>query len=264
MRNKTSLSRKAVLLAFGLPVLLIVLLPLCALVASTSPASFLQYIGDELTQKALKLSVISSLISTGLILFFGTPLALLIARSEHGFLNGFLNLTLVIPPAVAGLGLLMLLGQHGVFGGLLGQFGIQIPLTITAVILAQCFVACPYFIKSAAASLAAVPSRLKDAARLEGASGFQIFLHVTFPLVWRGFLAGAAMSWARGLGEFGATLIFAGNLPGRTQTLPLAIISNLGSTDQRALVISVVLLGISFALLLIVQSLGTRAERAAS
>ena len=244
------------LLALGLPVLLLVLLPICALLGSTSPATFLQYLGDELTQQALKLSLISSLISTALIVLFGTPLAVLLSRGHlPRLLSGFLNLTILIPPAVAGLGLLAAFGQHGILAEFLVKSGIRIPMSLTAVVLAQCFVACPYFIKSAAASLSAVPQRLKTMALLEGASTFQIFLYVTLPLVRRGFLAGVAMSWARALGEFGATLIFAGNVPGRTQTLPLAIFGNLAANEQRALVVAVVLLLVSFAFLLITQCL---------
>ncbi len=264
VRNKNSFldggdtfhSKQAVLLAFGLPVLLLVLLPVCALFGSIRPGTLLNYLGDDLTQKALNLSVVSSLISTGLIVLFGTPLAVLMARGQHGkgerFLSGFFNLTIFLPPAVAGLALLLAFGQHG----FLGQSPGKSVSGIAAVILAQCFVACPYYIKSAAASLSAVPSVLKDAASIEGASGFQILLKVTLPLVWRGCLAGASMSWARGLGEFGATLIFAGNIPGRTQTLPLAILGNV--TEQRASVVAVVLLLVSFACLLLVQFLRRR------
>ena len=255
VRNKNSLSQKALLLAFGLPVLLIVLLPIGALLGSASPSTILQYLGDDLTRKALKLSMVSSLIATGLILLFGTPLAFFIARGQQSrsarLLAGFLDLTVIIPPAVAGLGLLLVFGQHGFLGELANGscFG------LVAVVLAQFFVACPYYIKSAAASLSAVPSVLKDAAFLEGASKLQIFIHITWPLAWRGFVAGAALSWARGLGEFGATLIFAGNIPGRTQTMPLAIFSYFSGAEPRALVVAVVLLVLSFGFVAVTQGL---------
>ena len=234
VRNETSLLQKAVLAAFGLPVLLMVFLPICGLVESISPATFFQNLNDSVTLEALKLSGISSAISTGLVVLFGTPLALLIARSGRcGFLRGLVNLSLFVPPAVAGLGLLMVFGGH---------------LSLKAVVLAQFFVAAPYFIRAAAGSLGAVPAGMKEMVLLEGGSGFQIFTNVTLPFIWRGFVAGAAMAWARGLGEFGATLIFAGNLQGKTQTLPLAIFGNFAQAQQQALAVALVLLVMALAL----------------
>ena len=225
-----------------------VFLPICGLVEGISPGTFLQNLTNSVTLDALKLSGISSAISTGLVVVFGTPLALLIARSGRcGFLKGLVNLSLFVPPAVAGLGLLVVFWRFG------------FSFSLKAVVLAQFFVAAPYFIRAAAGSFGAVPAGMKEMVLLEGGSGFQIFTNVTLPVIWRGFVAGTAMAWARGLSEFGATLIFAGNMPGRTQTLPLAIWGNLGSnpvadvskfpqSQQQALVIAVVLLAIALAL----------------
>ena len=234
VRDESSVFQKVVLAVFGLPVLILILLPICGLVERISLGALAQNLSSGVTLEALKLSLISSVISSGLVVLLGTPVAVMIARSgKCSFLKGFVNLSLFVPPAVAGFGFLMVLGAG---------------LGVKAVILAQFFVATPYFIRAAAGSLGAVPGSLKEMVALEGGSGFQIFRHVTLPFVWRGFIGGAVMAWARALSEFGATLIFAGNIPGKTQTLPLAIFSNFEQGQQQALVVALVLLAMALVL----------------
>ena len=228
-------------MVLGLPLLLLLVVPLGVLLASLSPHSLFALLGGPLTSQALRLSLMTSLASTGLVILFGTPLAFLLARKKfrgRGALEGLLQIATLTPPTVVGLGLLLALGA-----------GLR--FTPVAVILAQCFVACPYFIRSAAASLATIDPGLRRVVEFEGAGSWSLFRHVFLPLTWPGFLAGAVLAWARALGEFGATLIFAGNLPGRTQTLPLAIYFNFETGLDRAVVLAALLLLISLLLLVI-------------
>ena len=233
--------------------LLLVLLPLIALGGSVNLQTLAQDFASDSTKQALRLSLTTSLISAGLVVLFGTPLAWLLARGNfkgHGALKGFLQLPLFVPPAVAGLGLLAALGPHGFLNPLLSQFGLEIVRTPVAVVLAQCFVSSPYFIRSAAAGLGGIDPALVKVLTLEGAGRWQYFRHAIAPVAWPAFVAGAAMAWARALGEFGATLIFAGNLPGRTQTMPLAIYFDLESGLSRSVLLAVILLVLSALLLL--------------
>jgi len=162
----------------------------------------------------------------------------------------FIDWPIVLPPAVAGIALLMTLGQGGVIGIWLAKIGIQIPFYARAVIIAQTFVACPYFIKAASVGFHAVSQDLLDAAALDGASPWQRFRRVTLPLATRSLMVGGALTWSRALGEFGATIIFAGNYPGRTQTMPLAVYIGFEIDIHQALTLSAILLVISFCLLL--------------
>jgi molybdate transport system permease protein len=162
---------------------------------------------------------------------------------------------MVLPPAVAGLALLMAFGRRGMLGGALGALGIELPFTAIAVIMAQTFVAAPFFIKAAALGLSGVSYELERAAALDGASPFQTFRLVTLPLSWQGVVGGVALCWARALGEFGATIIFAGNLPGRTQTMPLAVYLGFEIDLTSALTLSVILLAVSFVILIAVRAI---------
>ncbi len=265
VRNQTSTFRSGtLLLVFGLPVLLLAILPLIALVGSLDPRTLTRDLASESTQQALRLSLTTSLISAGLVALFGTPLAWLLARKNskgRGALNVLLQLALFVPPAVAGLGLLSAFGPNGFCSSLLRHFGIGLVGTPVAVVLAQCFVSSPYFIRSAAAGLAGIDPALAKVLKLEGAGRWQVFRHAVAPVAWPAFVIGAAMAWARSLGEFGATLIFAGNLPGRTQTLPLAVYFNLGTGMNHAVVLASILLMFSLLLLLLVNCYGTRKIR---
>jgi len=147
----------------------------------------------------------------------------------------------------------MTFGRGGLFGPILTRLGIQIVFTPIAVVLAQTFVAAPYYVKSAAIGLAGVSRDLESAAALDGASPLQVFRGVTVPVAWRALVGGAALCWARALGEFGATIIFAGNYPGRTQTMPLAVYIGFQIDLNQALALGAVLLGISFTLLIAIR-----------
>jgi molybdate transport system permease protein len=164
-----------------------------------------------------------------------------------------LDLPLVLPPAVAGVALLMAFGRRGLVGGVLYDWGIQIAFTQTAVIMAQTFVAAPLYVRAAILGFGSVDEDLEQAAALDGANGRQIFQHVTIPLSWMALLSGSVMTWARALGEFGATIIFAGNYPSRTQTMPLAIYLGFELNLDVALTLSVILVGCSFLVLIVVK-----------
>jgi molybdate transport system permease protein len=186
---------------------------------------------------ALGLSLLTTAISLVLTVAIGLPLAYVLARRTFRgstLLETVIDLPIVLPPSVAGLALLLLLGRRGVAGDALHALGIEIPFTTVAVILAQTFVSAPFFIRSARAGIAAVDRDLEDAARVDGASERRLFTAVTMPLAGAALAAGVVMSWARSLGEFGATIMFAGNLEGRTQTLPLVVYSEFQGGDLDA------------------------------
>jgi molybdate transport system permease protein len=175
---------------------------------------------------ALGLSLATTATSLVLTVAFGTPLALLLARRRFrgaGLLEAIVDLPIVLPPSVAGLALLFVFGRRGLVGEPLAVLGVSIPFTTAAVVIAQVFVAAPFFVRSARAGIAAVDRDLEDAARADGASELQVVRRVTLPLAGAAIAAGLVMSWARSLGEFGATIMFAGSLAGRTQTLPLVV-----------------------------------------
>jgi molybdate transport system permease protein len=246
----------------GGPLLVLLLLPLVALVTKTEPAAMWHALGQDSTFQAVSLSLYTSTASLLLVLLFGTPLAYLLGRRRPRFgslLEVVIDLPTVLPPAVAGLALLMAFGRRGLLGSPLGALGIQVPFTTTAVIMAQVFVAAPFYITAAAVSLSSVSRELEQAAALDGADGWRTFRHVMLPLAWPGLVGGAALCWARALGEFGATMIFAGNLPGRTQTMPLAVYLGFEMDLAQALTLAVILLAASFAILMVVRAvLGRR------
>lgn len=213
--------------------------------------------------KAVGISLGTTFGATLVIILFGTPVAYLLARRQVPFrrlIDTLLDLPIVLPPAVAGIALLMAFGRQGVLGDMLDSLGIHIAFTPYAVLLAQTFIAAPFFIKSASIGFASIDSELEQAASLDGASGWQLFRFLTIPLAWSALLSGAVMSWARALGEFGATIIFAGNFPGRTQTMPLAIYMGFELDLNLALTLSVILVGFSFLALFIVKALLQKEE----
>ena len=185
---------------------------------------------------ALSLSLATTAVSLLITVIIGLPLALVLARrSFRGkwLIEALIDLPIVLPPSVAGLSLLLVFGRRGLLGGPLELAGLEIPFTTAAVVLAQVFVSAPFFIRAARAGLAAVDRDLEDAARVDGASELQLFRSVTLPLASAALSAGLVMSWARALGEFGATIMFAGNIEGHTQTLPLVVYAEFqaGSLD---------------------------------
>ena len=246
------------------PLLLFLLLPLVALVSRTSLESIQASLADETVSQAISLSFSTTLISLALTVLLGTPVAYMLAARRgrvEKLIDTLVDLPTVLPPAVAGIALLLAFGRIGLVGSWLNEtFGVSVAFTRTAVILAQIFVASPFYIKAATIALSQVELDLKQAASLDGASPWQIFTHITVPLAWPGLVSGTIMSWARALGEFGATILFAGNLPGSTQTMPLAIYLGFESDLSIAITLSVILMVCSFAALLIAKFLLTRSR----
>jgi molybdate transport system permease protein len=213
-------------------------------------------------RSALRLSLITSLVSLVIVVMFGTPLAYLLARGRMPFrrlIDTLIDLPMVLPPAVAGIALLMAFGRRGLVGTQLDAWGITVGFTSIAVVMAQCFVAVPFYVRSARAGFSRVDRELEEAAADLGAPPGSVFWTVTLPLIRPSLLAGAVLAWARAVGEFGATIMFAGNIAGRTQTMPLAIYGRFESGDlDTALLLSVVLLAASMLVLLAVRSIGGR------
>lgn len=240
----------------SLPLLFFLLLPLLALLLRISPGQVWANLSEPVVYRAILLSLKTSTLAAGLTVLMGTPLAYLLARRTFPFkraLETLVDLPMVLPPAVAGVALLVAFGRRGLLGSALGGLGLDIAFTQVAVVLAQMFVAAPLFVRAAALGFASVAPELEDAARLDGASSWQTFRYVTLPLARGGLLSGAVLTWARALGEFGATIIFAGNFPGRTQTMPLAIYIGFELDLSVALTLSVILMGFSFLTLLLVR-----------
>jgi molybdate transport system permease protein len=233
-----------------------VLLPVLALLVTTGPMGFLAGIRDPLVWPALRLSLVTTAVSVAVIVVLGTPLAWLLANRSGRTaraLETLLQLPMVIPPAVAGLTLLLAFGRRGLLGPALELLGWSIPFTTVAVILAETFVAAPFYVQAAIAAFRRIDPSLFVVARSLGASPARVFFRVAVPLARAGLVGGAAMAWARALGEFGATLMFAGNFSGRTQTLPLAIYTALESNLDAAKALSLVLVLVAFGLLLLLR-----------
>jgi molybdate transport system permease protein len=202
-------------------------LPVLTLVArAILDGSFAGAIASPVVLDALGLSLVTTAISLVVTVTLGLPLAVVLARRRFrgkGWLEAVVDLPIVLPPSVAGLALLLVFGRRGLLGTPIELLGVSIPFTTIAVIMAQVFVSAPFFIRSARTGIAGVDRDLEDAARVDGASERQLFRSITVPLAGAALAAGLTMSWARSLGEFGATIMFAGNLEGRTQTLPLVV-----------------------------------------
>ena len=202
---------------------------------------------------ALRLSLVCSLSATALSVALGVPLAWLQARVEfpgRSVLRALTTLPVVLPPVVGGVALLLVFGRRGLVGGFLDDaFGFRLPFTTPGAVLAETFVAMPFLVLTVEGALRSVDSRLEDAARTLGAGRFTVFRRVTLPLVRPSLRAGAVLCWARALGEFGATITFAGNFPGRSQTIPLSVYVALETRPEAAIVLSLVLLAVSLAVL---------------
>lgn len=206
---------------------------------------------------ALWLSLITTAVSLVITVTFGLPLALVLARRRFrgkGWIEAIVDLPIVLPPSVAGLALLLVFGRRGLLAAPFDVLGFSIPFTTIAVVLAQTFVSAPFFIRSARTGIAAVDRDLEDAARVDGASEWQLFRLVTVPLASAALAAGLVMTWARSLGEFGATIMFAGNVEGRTQTLPLVVYGEFQGGDLEASIAAAAILVIAaFGVLLAVR-----------
>lgn len=240
------------------PLLFLLCVPLLALVLRLDLAAFWANLGSPVVMQAIGLSLATTTVTTLLAIVLGMPLAYLLARRRfrgRTLVDTLIDLPMVLPPAVAGIALLIAFGRRGLVGAPLSDLGITISFTQIAVVLAQFFVAAPYFVKAASVGFATVEREVEQAAAIDGASAWNVFRHVTVPLAWPALLGGAVMTWARALGEFGATIIFAGNLPGRTQTMPLAIYIGFERDLNAALTLAVILLAVSFAVLALVKGL---------
>ena len=242
--NLARLGRLGLPLVAGIAVLFIGL-PCLALLLGIGTADIRAAWSQSDIIDALALSAQTSLIALALCLLLGTPAAYLLARVDFPgkrLVEAVLLLPLVLPPVVGGVALLMAFGRHGLLGRTLGAFGIEIPFTILAVILAQVFMAMPFFIQAAKAGFQGVPRHLEEASRTLGVGETMTFLRVTAPLSWPALVSGAVLCWGRALGEFGATIMFAGNIRGVTRTMPLAILTAMQGDLGEAVVLAVILL----------------------
>ena len=228
-------------------------LPMLAIFVRVPPGRLFRQLSNPVLTDALVVSLKTTLIAQVLILILGTPLAYLLANRRfrgHSLVVTLVELPLVLPPAVAGLGLLAAFGRLGLLGSTLKGFGISIPFTQTAVTLAVAFVASPLYIRTAIAAFQAVDPDVVAASRTLGADSTRTFFRIVLPLARSGLAAGEALAFARGLGEFGATIMFAGSLQGVTQTLPLAIYAAFDVNFDVALAMGALLVAISAVLLL--------------
>lgn len=232
----------------------LLLLPLLALVVRAPWRGLPRLLGTEAVRQALVLSLGSASAATGLALLLGVPLAWVLARSPlpgRGVLRALVTVPLVLPPVVGGVALLLLLGRRGLLGAPLRQAtGVTVPFTPLAVVLAQTFVALPFLVLTVDGALRATDEAHEEVAATLGARGWTVFRRITLPLLAPAVGAGAALAFARALGEFGATITFAGNLPGRTQTVPVAVYLALQADPEAALALSLVLLAVAVAVLL--------------
>lgn len=229
------------------------IVPLVALLVRAPWTSMPELLTSAEVWQALRLSLVCATAATAVSLVIGVPLAWLLARVEfpgRGLVRALVTLPLVLPPVVGGVALLMALGRNGIVGKTLDDwFGITLPFTTAGVVIAEAFVAMPFLVISVEGTLRAADPRFEEAAATLGASRFTAFRRVTLPLIAPGIAAGAVLAWARALGEFGATITFAGNFPGRTQTMPLAVYLALQSDPEAAIALSLVLLAVSIAVL---------------
>lgn len=233
----------AVLVGASLVLIALLGLPTAVLLWRAVQPEAMQTLLAPVAAEALRLSLLTTGLSMGLTVLLGTPLAYLLARYRfrgRRLLDALVDLPVVLPPVVAGVALLLVFGRNGVIGGPLDAVGVPLAFTTAAVVLAQTFVASPFFVRTLKVGLAAVPRELEAAALTDGANRWQAFWRVTLPLASGAFLEGLVLAWARALGEFGATIVFAGSLAGRTRTLPLAIYAAL----ERDLDAAVALAGI--------------------
>lgn len=222
-------------------------------------------LAGPLVLPALRLSALTSLTSLAVVIVVGTPFALLLARRSAGspllrVIDALVELPLALPPVVAGVAMLMAFGRSGLLGPALSGVGITLPFTTGAVICAQVFVAAPFYIRAARIGFAGVDAAYEDVSQTLGVSPWATFWRLTLPMAWPSLATGAALAWARAVSEFGATIMFAGNLTGRTQTMPLAIMTAMETGLGPALALSVLLLGVS-ALVLLLLGLTLRLGR---
>lgn len=253
-------ARRSGLRAIPLPLLLPIVgaatligVPLAALVVRAPWGDFASELSSPAVLTALRLSLVCSLSATLVSALLGVPLAWLLARVEfrgRRLLRALVMLPMILPPVVGGVALLLAFGRRGLVGLWLARlFDLQLPFSVAGAVLAETFVALPFLVMAAEAGFRQVDRRLEDAAATLGATRLRVFARITLPLAAPALAAGAALCWARALGEFGATITFAGNLPGRTQTLPLAVYLALETHPETAFALSLILLAVAIAVL---------------
>ena len=243
----------APLLALAAAGLLFFLVPLAGLVIRAPWDQLAGALTAPETGTALVLSLVCSLSATAAALVLGIPLALLLSRTTgtlRSLMRALTTLPMVLPPVAGGVALLLAFGRHGLIGQVLyGVFGIQIAFTTAAAVMAETFVAMPFLVIAVEGGLRSLDPRYEEAARALGAKGWMVFARVTLPLLRPAIFSGAVLCWARALGEFGATITFAGNLPGRTQTMPTAVYVALQTNLPGAIALSLILVAVSIAIL---------------
>lgn len=246
-----------------LPLLLYLAAPVIGLIARTTPTVWRSYVCCWTAASALRLSLITASISLAVVVVMGTPVAYLLSHYEFrgkGIIDSAIDLPLVLPPAAAGFALLLLFGKQGL-GAWLEVHGLRISLTPLAVVMAQVFVASPFYVKHARDGFESVPRDLRLASATLGAGPLRTFFRVTAPLASHAVLAGAVMTWARALGEFGATLVFAGSFAGRTETMPIAIYTSSTTNLPAAIALAATLVIVSFAVLIVAREIAGRRLR---
>lgn len=252
--------KNIILFAVSTISVLFLIVPIATLVMQAIESQ--AYLTTDLTPviSALRLSAMTTGVTVILTVLCATPVAYVLARRRfigRRLIIVLTQLPIVLPPAVAGLALLLTFGRRGLLGPTLNEYGITIPFTAAAVIIAQVFVAAPFYIRAAQVGFQNIPREIEDAARVDGAGSTMVFLLITVPLARRTLGAGLSITWARALGEFGATILFAGSLEGRTRTMPLLIYNIFERDIEAAIYTGVVLMALALVALLIAQILST-------
>ncbi|ADV66376.1 ABC transporter permease [Deinococcus maricopensis] len=253
----------AVLLAFAALLTVFLLLPTAVLLLRGLTPAFLPALASPAVLDALRVSLSTTLCTLAVTLLFGTPVAYLLARHRfpgRALLDTTLDLPVVLPPVVAGVALLLTFGRQGLLGAPLTLAGISVAFSPLAVVLAQLFTSAPFYIRAAKIGFSAIDRDIEAAALIDGATRRRAFRHVTWPLAFPFLLEGLVLAWARALGEFGATILFAGSLQGRTRTITLSIYAALESDLAPALVLSAVMVIVAFTLLLVVRLVTARRQ----
>lgn len=241
--------------------LLFLVIPLLALATTVPPDRLMAHLVSPMARNALVLTLRTTLVATLLCVLLGTPLAYLLARGRfrgREVVDTLVDLPITLPPVVGGVALLLAFGRRGLVGRHLDVLGVSIAFTTVAVVMAQVFIASPFFVKAARAGFESVDRRMEAAARTLGASPLRVFFTVTVPLARPALLSGIVLAWARALSEFGATMMFAGNFPGRTQTLTLAVMTAIESDLDTAVAVSMVALLLALGALVAVKLGGGR------
>jgi molybdate transport system permease protein len=238
-----------------------ILLPLGALFFVLPPRELLEHLASPAALRALGVTLKTTFVATALAVLLGTPLAYVLARGTfrgRELLDSLVDLPVTIPPVVVGVALLLAFGRRGLLGRTLDLWGYPVPFTAAAVVMAQLFIASPFFVKAARAGFEGVDGRLEAAARTLGASRWRVFWTITVPLARPALVSGILLAWARALSEFGATMMFAGNFPGRTQTLTLAVMTALESDLDAAVAVAALSLVLALLALLAAKTLAGR------